>query len=135
MDFIGIGTAVSNVVMKVADRFFPDPQKKLEFELEVRKADYGAAAEQIRVNAVEAANPSVFVSGWRPFVGWVCGTAFAYKFVGLPVFCSIALIWIPDFPTHRLPELDWSELLAVLLGMLGLGGLRTFEKARGVAAK
>ena len=135
MDLLGIGEGLAKIAINVADRFIPDPKAKMEFELEMRKLDLSELIEQIKVNAVEAANPNVFVSGWRPFIGWVCGAAFAYKFIGLPVFASVALIWIPDFPMHKLPELDWTELLAVLGGMLGLGGMRSWEKSKGVASR
>lgn len=79
------------------------------------------------VNAAEARHRSIFVAGWRPFIGWVCGIAFAYHYILLPFGKSIAayngveVIW---------PELETNQLFTVLMGMLGLGTLRTIDKAK-----
>tara|TARA_R110000851_G_scaffold205643_1_gene357685 strand:- start:436 stop:816 length:381 start_codon:yes stop_codon:yes gene_type:complete len=77
---------------------------------------------QTKINEIEASHRTVFVAGWRPFIGWVCGVALAYNFVIRDLF-----IWITktaDAP----PALQMEHLMTVLLGMLGLGGLRTYEK-------
>jgi len=79
---------------------------------------------QTKINEIEAGHRTVFVAGWRPFIGWVCGVALAYNFVIRDLF-----IWITktaDAP----PALQMEHLMTVLLGMLGLGGLRTFEKVK-----
>ncbi len=83
------------------------------------------------VNQTEAANTSIFVAGWRPWVGWVCGMAFAYTFILQP-FCGL----IASAVGHPivLPVLDLSTMMPVLLGMLGLGGMRTYEKVNGIKA-
>lgn len=83
---------------------------------------------QIETNKVEAANPNMFVAGWRPFVGWVCGTGFAVQFVIAPI-----AEWLAALSGHpvKFPELDMETLLTLLGGLLGLGGLRTFEKLKG----
>ena len=86
---------------------------------------------QIEINKAEASHRSVFVAGWRPFVGWTCGVALAWHFVLAPLtifVCTYAGVELPELPTF-----DMSSLLTVLMGMLGLGGLRTFEKAKGLA--
>ena len=123
------------------DKLLPDPTAaaaaKLQLlqmaqtgELAQLDADLKLAQGQIAVNQVEAAAPSVFVSGWRPFIGWVCGMAFAYKFVLAPMAAfALAACGHPVV----LPVLDFSEMSTVLLGMLGIGGLRTIEKIKGVA--
>ena len=87
---------------------------------------------QMDVNKVEAANPSVFVSGWRPAIGWICGMGCAWNWVGLPI-AKLGL----DIAGHpiSLSSADLGEMMPILLGMLGLGGLRTLEKINGVAAK
>jgi hypothetical protein len=79
---------------------------------------------QTKINEVEAKHRTVFVAGWRPFIGWVCGTALAYNFV-----IRDLLIWAVN-PVEVPPALQMEHLMTVLLGMLGLGGLRTFEKIK-----
>ena len=79
---------------------------------------------QTKINEVEAQHRSMFVAGWRPFIGWVCGLAFAYHFVAFPIVRTI-------YPEIDFPTLNTEPLFTVLMGMLGLGGLRTFEKLKG----
>ncbi len=79
---------------------------------------------QTKINAVEAQHRTLFVAGWRPFIGWICGVALAYNFVIRDLF-----IWITQ-TTEAPPALQMEHLMTVLLGMLGLGGLRTFEKIK-----
>jgi Sec-independent protein secretion pathway component TatC len=71
---------------------------------------------------------STFVAGWRPFVGWVCGIAIAYNYVVMPFIVWIA-IWI-DSGAPAMPMLDTGELMTLLLGMLGLGAMRSYEKTK-----
>ena len=79
---------------------------------------------QTKINAVEAQHRTLFVAGWRPFIGWICGVALAYNFVVRDL-----IIWLtPTFETP--PALQMDHLMTVLLGMLGLGGLRTYEKIK-----
>lgn len=79
---------------------------------------------QTKINEIEAGHRTVFVAGWRPFIGWVCGVALAYNFVIRDLF-----IWALD-PQEVPPALQMEHLMTVLLGMLGLGGLRTYEKVK-----
>ena len=79
---------------------------------------------QTKINEIEAKHRSVFVAGWRPFVGWVCGVALAYNFIIRDLF-----IWALQ-PEEVPPALQMEHLMTVLMGMLGLGGLRTFEKIK-----
>ena len=79
---------------------------------------------QTRINEIEAQHRTVFVAGWRPFIGWVCGVALAYNFVIRDLF-----IWAIK-PETVPPALQMEHLMTVLLGMLGLGGLRTYEKIK-----
>jgi len=117
------------------DKFIPDAAEKARLAHEIatmaEKQAHELALAQIEVNKAEAASSSVFKGGWRPFIGWVCGTAFAYHFVLQPLLVFIIAVYglqVPD-----LPDFDMASLMTVLGGMLGLGGLRTFEKAKGVA--
>jgi|TARA_B110000285_G_scaffold65157_1_gene74875 hypothetical protein len=79
---------------------------------------------QTKINEIEAGHRTLFVAGWRPFIGWICGVALAYNFVIRDLF-----IWITK-TTDAPPALQMEHLMTVLLGMLGLGGLRTFEKIK-----
>ena len=82
------------------------------------------------MNAVEAANTNVFVSGWRPFIGWICGIALAYQYVAAPIVMWIALTF--GIKLAAPPRID-DTLWQLVFAMLGMGGLRTFEKIKGVA--
>lgn len=93
-------------------------------------ADLHLAAGQLDINRAEAANSALFVSGWRPFIGWTCGAAYAYKFVLAPVF---SFGFTAAGHPLTIPVLDFSEMMPVLFGLLGLGAYRTYEKVRGVA--
>jgi hypothetical protein len=117
------------------DRFIPDPAKKAEAEMEmIRMAADGELKQviaQLEINAREAQHPSIFVAGWRPFFGWCGGLAFFYSTIVQP-----ALVWYgtaKGWPTP--PDINMDLLWVVITGMLGIGGLRTFEKSRGVESK
>jgi hypothetical protein len=85
---------------------------------------------QLEINKAEAASGSVFKGGWRPFIGWVCGVAFAYHFVLQPLIVFGVTAAGVDIPA--LPEFDMGSLMTVMMGMLGLGGLRSYEKKQGI---
>jgi hypothetical protein len=129
-------TAVLDIGSKVIDRLWPDPAQAAAAKLELYKLQQSGELQQImgqlEINKAEAASPSVFVSGWRPFIGWVCGIACAWNWVGISVAKVIAAFF--QYPIVLTPA-DLSEMLPVLMGMLGLGVLRTAEKMKGVAAK
>jgi hypothetical protein len=117
-------------------RIFPDPaqadQAKLKL-LELQKSgELAQMTAQTDINKVEASNPSLFVSGWRPAIGWVCALALAYQYLLRPLSGTIASLVGVTLPP--LPGLD-DNLWQLMMGMLGMGGLRTFEKVQGVAAK
>lgn len=122
-------------VTGLLDKFIEDKDQKLLLAHELATmADRHAqelAVAQIEVNKAEAASGSVFKGGWRPFIGWVCGGAFAYHFVLQPVVVFAVLAAGVELPP--LPEFDMASLMTVMLGMLGLGGLRTYEKQKGIA--
>lgn len=123
----GIDDAIA-AGLKVLDKFIPDPEAKAKAEAELRQSLMEWDRGQMAVNAAEATNANVFVSGWRPFVGWTCGAAFAYHYVGQP----LAIFILAAFgKVVTLPVFSMEALLTVLLGLLGLGGLRTFEKIKG----
>ena len=123
-------TSVSNILSK----FIPDATERQKLAHEIatmaQKNAHEIAMAQIEVNKEEAASDSIFKGGWRPFIGWICGAAFAYHFVLQPVM--IFVMTYIGFAVPDLPEFDMASLMTVLMGMLGLGGLRTFEKYKGV---
>ena len=126
--------ALIGPVTGLLDKFIPDADEKARIAHELATMSEKHAQElalaQIEVNKAEAASGSVFKGGWRPAVGWVCAIAFAYHFIvkDLVVFiCAASGIELPD-----LPEFDMGTLLTVLGGMLGIGGLRTYEKQKGL---
>ena len=126
--------ALIGPVTGLLDKFIPDADEKARIAHELatmsEKHAKQLALAQIEVNKAEAASGSIFKGGWRPAVGWVCAIAFAYHFIikDLVVFvCAASGVELPD-----LPEFDMGTLLTVLGGMLGIGGLRTYEKQKGL---
>ncbi len=111
----------------------PDPtareKAKAEYMAQLLAVFAAADQQQNETNKAEAASGSLFVAGWRPFVGWVCGAALAFQYLVRPLLTAAASVFhVPDF---ALPSLD-DNLWQLMLGMLGMGGLRTFEKLNGV---
>ena len=126
--------ALIGPVTGLLDKFIEDKDQKNALAHEIATMSEKHAQElamaQIEVNKAEAASGSIFKGGWRPFIGWVCGFAFAYHFILQPILLfGVAAVGISLPP---LPEFDMSQMMPVLLGMLGLGGLRTFEKHKGI---
>ena len=126
--------ALIGPVTGLLDKFIEDKDQKNALAHEIatmsEKHAQELALSQIEVNKAEAASGSLFKGGWRPFIGWVCGVAFAYHFIMQPILIfgtTAAGVSLPP-----LPEFDMSQMMPVLLGMLGLGGLRTFEKHKGI---
>ena len=119
---------VSELANSVIGRIWPD---KTDAEKQQLAAAVMVIQGQLDINKVEAASPSLFVSGWRPALGWICGLACAWNWVGLPVAkLGLALYGV----TIELAPADVSEMMPILLGMLGLTGFRSLEKIKGVAA-
>lgn len=120
-------------VTGLLDKFIEDKDQRAVLAHEIATMSEKHAQElakgQLEVNKAEAASGSIFKGGWRPFIGWVCGAAFAYHFILQPMIVfgvAVAGVTIPE-----LPEFDMGTLMPVLMGMLGLGGLRTVEKLQG----
>ena len=126
--------ALIGPVTGILDKFIEDKDAKNAMAHEIatmaEKAAHEAAMAQVEVNKAEAQHKSIFVAGWRPFVGWVCGLALCYHFILAPLI--IFGTAYAGIDTPELPEFDMGSLMTVLMGMLGLGGLRTFEKSKGL---
>lgn len=140
VDLGGVG-AVADLIKGVIGRIWPDPVQQAQAGLALatlqqsgelaRMADEsGLALAQIGVNKSEAESESLFKGGWRPYVGWTCGNALAWNFIGRPVVMTVAALC--GHPV-ALPAAELSELMPLLFGLLGLGTLRTYEKVKGAA--
>jgi hypothetical protein len=132
--------ALLPIAEKLIDRFVPDPEQKAKAILELKKEENQQALQemtlelqamqaQTSINQEEAKSQSLFVAGWRPAVGWTCAVAFAYHFVFQPL---LAFSMASFGHNVTLPVFDMDALFTVLLGMLGLGGMRSFEKYKGI---
>jgi len=144
MDLIGIGSILEGVG-KIAGDLVTTDKERIELELEGRKPDLEQARidqatdlAQVEVNKIEAASSNLFVSGWRPAVGWVGVAGLAYQFL---VYPFLQWAWAVgqgvDLIPHGLnapPDLNVEQLMTLLAGLLGFGGMRSFEKHKGVAS-
>ena len=126
----GIDSAI-NEGLKILNKFIPDKNEREKAEAEYKTAllniDAQQAIAQAEINKVEASSSNLFVAGWRPFSGWMCGIALGYHFILQPLL-SFAFA-VASHPIV-LPDFDMGTLYTLLMGMLGLGGYRTFEKTR-----
>jgi phenylpyruvate tautomerase PptA (4-oxalocrotonate tautomerase family) len=131
LDLLGkLVDPVSNILDKVVED--KDQKARLAHEIATMAERHAQelAKGQIDINKEEAKSRNIFIAGWRPFVGWTCGLALFWHFLGLPVTLFITGWFNLQHPP--LPEFDMSSLMTVLLGMLGLGGMRSFEKFKGL---
>jgi hypothetical protein len=127
---------IVGVLNPIIDRVFPDPKDKLELQEKLATlADQELARQhdevmgQIQTNTAEASNANLFVAGWRPAVGWVCAVGVGYSFVLEPFMEFIAKL---AHYTGQFPSLDMGNLMTLMMGMLGMGYLRTKEKLNGI---
>jgi hypothetical protein len=141
VDITGLGSAF-DFVSNIVDKIFPDKDKADQVKLEMLKlqqaGDFKVADQafelakgQLDINKAEAQNPNLFVSGWRPAAGWVCVAAYAFNYLLLPI-ANWGARWI-DANAPAIVALETGELTTLLFGMLGIGGLRTIEKFKGLS--
>jgi hypothetical protein len=136
VQFLAAAPAIVSALADVVDRFIPNPAEaakaKLEMEAKLLVAATAQAAQQTEINKIEAGHASIFVAGWRPYIGWVCGMAIAWAFLVAPM-----LSWLLPLTgvVEAVPPLQTEFLLELVFAMLGLGGFRTFEKLKGVASR
>lgn len=121
--------ALIKPVARILDKFIVDKDLKEKLEHEIKLEIQKANIAQIEVNKAEALHRTVFVAGWRPFIGWTCGLALAYHFILQPI---IVFAMSANGVAYDLPEFDMGSLMTIILGMLGLGGMRSFEKFKGL---
>ncbi len=135
-------TSVLNIGNTLIERLWPDPAVAAHAKMRLAELDkQGAFAElqgqlqlnqsQAAVNAVEAKSPHLWVSGWRPAIGWIGAAALGYSFLVLPVLRWILIATGTHVATGDLPVLDMSQLLTIVLGMLGLVGVHGYENVNG----
>jgi Holin of 3TMs, for gene-transfer release len=127
----GIDDIIGNV-LGIVNKFVPDPNQRAQAESELRSSLIQWDTAQNQVNTAEASNEAIFVSGWRPMIGWICASALGYQYVLTPLALWVASIF--HYPLPIPPKLD-DTLWQLMFGMLGMGGLRTYEKIKGVATK
>jgi len=132
---MGIGSIV-DTVGKIAGELITTDKERIELALEEKRIDQATDLAQMEVNKVEAAHPSLFVAGWRPAIGWIGATAMAYQFVLYPLLLwtlalakglEIAPVWVEPPPI-----LPTDALWVIISGMLGIAGMRSIDKAKGV---
>jgi hypothetical protein len=131
MSFTGFGE-IADLATTVINKLFPDKaaeeKDKMAFEMQKLLLEAQTSQAQTDVNKIEAASTNIFVAGWRPFVGWVCGTGFGIQVLG-PL-----LQWVSSLAGHPVifPALDTGLMTSTLAALLGLGGMRSWEKIQGV---
>lgn len=138
MNILGLGSIVEGVG-KVADDLFTSDEERLKIALQEKTLDAELVKGQMEVNKVEAASSSMFVAGWRPAIGWIGAVALGYQFVLYPL-----MIWAWSLAqengyiertTNPPPVLDADVLFALITGMLGIAGMRSFDKMKGTSPK
>lgn len=136
---MGVFDMIAAPILDIVNKLIPDPIAKAQIQLQIEQmaqneefkqidTQLAAAAQQTDTNKIEAANINIFVSGWRPFVGWVCGCGFGYQFLFSPLLGFVSSIFHGPVP----PSIDVSALSTMLTGMLGFGAMRTYEKIKGI---
>ena len=111
----------------ILDKFVADKDLKIKLSHELEKEIISLNKAQLEVNKVEAQHNNIFVSGWRPFIGWCCGLSLAYHFILEPI---IQYILIVNGIQYNTPEFDFSQLSTIVMAMLGMSTLRTYEKTK-----
>jgi len=138
MDITGLG-AIFNMGSKIIDKFWPDKVEAERVKIELFKmtqagefkeleAELEKARMQVGVNTAEANSGSNFRGGWRPFIGWICGMGLAYAVLLQPLITGVVRATVPEMQGFVMPDVQTDALMALLFGMLGLGGYRTYEK-------
>lgn len=144
MSFIGQLLGAGDVIKSVGDavdKFVTTDKERLELQIERDKAvqdheyrmellDQQLDIAQTEVNKAEAGNPSLFVAGWRPAIGWVCAAALAYQFMFYPLLSWFAVVVLGTGKAP--PKLEMNDLFPLVFGMLGIAGMRSFDKLKGI---
>lgn len=136
---MGIISDIIGPILNIVNKEIPDPALQAQIKMQMLQLDQSeefkqidaqlaTSAQQTDTNKAEATNANIFVSGWRPFIGWVCGGGLAYQYLAEPMLSWFAAIVHWPLP----PSLDVQTLITLLGGMLGFGAMRTVEKVKGI---
>jgi hypothetical protein len=127
---IGLVDSVVGVAGKVLDKFVEDKDLKTKLNAELKSQMIALDLAQAQANIEQAKHPSVFVSGARPAIMWICAFALAWQYILAPIASWAIVLW---YPLVTLPSLQTDELTGLIMALLGLGGMRSAEKWKGVA--
>ncbi len=127
LDIFGVGgvTSIIDDIIKLIPNKNAEEEAALRIQLQTLMDQAVVDSTQAQTNTAEAANPNIFVSGWRPGIGWICATAFAWQFVLLPFLLFLNAEFHYSISP---PAFDTSSMVTILMGMLGLGGMRSVDK-------
>ena len=123
------GSLFTGIREAITGKKIIDPNKKAEILYKLKLLEHETLKGQMAVNKVEATHNSIFVAGWRPFIGWVGGLSIAYNYIAQPIIFT----FLKANAIHiTMPVLDIGTLMTLVTGMLGFGALRSFDKKNGV---
>ena len=122
---IGVGKAADGIASAI-DKFVETPEEKKAAEIILMKAQQQPAKWQAEINKMEAGHRTVFVAGWRPFVGWVAALALAWGWIVGPILVFL-------YPGREMPAIEVGQAISLIMAMLGMGALRTYEKREGIS--
>ncbi len=125
-----IASAALDVLRPVLNHFFPDPAQRAQAELAIAQLDWQMLQGQLEINKIEAASSNVFVSGWRPAIGWVGVIGLTWQFILAPL--AIYVLAIVN-PTITLPVIGGPELISLVVALLGIGAMRSYDKRQGTS--
>lgn len=124
-------TAISDLIKTGLEKWLPDANQREKAALEIAQMVHAGNMAQIEVNKIEAASTNLFVAGWRPAIGWICGAGYAYAFIVQPFLIFTITAFQVQLNTAQLPTLDIGEMSLMLANLLGFGAMRTYEKVKG----
>ena len=124
---------IASGLFGLIDQLFTSDDERTAAKLKVLELEKSGELAQIAVNAREAGHDSIFVAGWRPFIGWVCGLAFTWAFLIYPVLSFFVAAFGIPLDLTSVYDIDLASMMPVLMGMLGLGAMRSWEKKEGVS--
>lgn len=136
MNILGIGSVIESVG-KVADDLITSDKERMQLELDSRRIDQAVDLAQIDLNKAEAGTGSLFIGGWRPAIGWTCAASLFCYYVPYVLVATVLWAWqvIQKGELVARPDLGITDLIGLVLSMLGIAGMRSFDKVKKVAAK